>query len=94
MGVETNRVDYKTRLDLMNGQRQLITAPVVVPNEHRQVFHLDLSGKDQTQVEEPNQVKKTEKRSKTFRFSMPSPHRSAALIRKNFMQTFRNIGCV
>ena len=33
-----------------------------------------------------------QRRSRTFKLAMPSPHRSAALIRKNFMQTFRNIG--
>lgn len=32
------------------------------------------------------------RRSRTFACSMPSAHRSLALIRKNFMQTFRNIG--
>lgn len=30
--------------------------------------------------------------SRTFKMAIPSPHRSAALIHKNFMQTFRNIG--
>ena len=33
-----------------------------------------------------------QRRSRTFKLAMPSAHRSAALIRKNFMQTFRNIG--
>ena len=33
-----------------------------------------------------------QRRSRTFKLAIPSPHRSAALIRKNFMQTFRNIG--
>ncbi|EFX78467.1 ABC protein, subfamily ABCH [Daphnia pulex] len=32
------------------------------------------------------------RRSGTFKLAIPSWHRSAALIRKNFMQTFRNIG--
>jgi hypothetical protein len=32
------------------------------------------------------------RRSRTFKVTMPSMHRSAALIHKNFMQTFRNIG--
>ena len=32
------------------------------------------------------------RRSRTFTLAVPSPHRTAALIRKNFMQTFRNIG--
>lgn len=32
------------------------------------------------------------RRSRTFALSVPSPHRTLALIRKNFMQTFRNIG--
>lgn len=32
------------------------------------------------------------RRSRTFKMAIPSPHRSAALIHKNFMQTFRNIG--
>lgn len=31
-------------------------------------------------------------KSRTFKLAMPSSHRSLALIRKNFMQTFRNIG--
>lgn len=35
-----------------------------------------------------------QRRSRTFKLAMPSLHRSAALIRKNFMQTFRNIGYV
>lgn len=34
----------------------------------------------------------SKRRSRTFTCAMPSPHRTAALIRKNFMQTFRNIG--
>ena len=34
----------------------------------------------------------TSRRSRTFKMAMPSIHRSAALIHKNFMQTFRNIG--
>nr|QST15012.1 ABCH-like protein [Diaphanosoma celebensis] len=34
----------------------------------------------------------TKRRSRTFALNVPSPHRTAALIRKNFMQTFRNIG--
>ncbi len=33
-----------------------------------------------------------QRRSRTFKLAMPSIHRSVALIRKNFMQTFRNIG--
>lgn len=32
------------------------------------------------------------RKSRTFKLAMPSTHRSMALIRKNFMQTFRNIG--
>lgn len=32
------------------------------------------------------------RRSRTFTLALPSAHRTAALIRKNFMQTFRNIG--
>jgi hypothetical protein len=32
------------------------------------------------------------RRSGTFKLAIPSWHRSSALIRKNFMQTFRNIG--
>jgi len=32
------------------------------------------------------------RRSRTFALTVPSPHRTLALIRKNFMQTFRNIG--
>jgi hypothetical protein len=32
------------------------------------------------------------RRSRTFNLNPPSPHRTMALIRKNFMQTFRNIG--
>jgi len=32
------------------------------------------------------------RRSRTFALSIPSRHRTMALIRKNFMQTFRNIG--
>ena len=32
------------------------------------------------------------RRSRTFALNVPSPHRTMALIRKNFMQTFRNIG--
>jgi len=32
------------------------------------------------------------RRSRTFNLTPPSPHRTMALIRKNFMQTFRNIG--
>ncbi|XP_057380008.1 ABC transporter G family member 20-like [Daphnia carinata] len=34
----------------------------------------------------------SQSRSRTFRMAIPSTHRSAALIHKNFMQTFRNIG--
>jgi len=32
------------------------------------------------------------RRSRTFQLALPSLHRTNALIRKNFMQTFRNIG--
>ena len=40
-------------------------------------------------------VRPTKKRgSRTFSLSMPSPHRTAALIRKNFLITLRNIGYV
>ena len=41
-------------------------------------------------VATPREVIK--RRSRTFKMAMPSAHRSAALIHKNFMQTFRNIG--
>ena len=34
------------------------------------------------------------RRSRTMALSLPSAHRTSALIRKNFMQTFRNIGYV
>ena len=30
------------------------------------------------------------RRSRTFALNMPSPHRTVALTRKNFMQTIRN----
>lgn len=34
----------------------------------------------------------SKRRSRTFACAVPSPHRTMALVRKNFMQTFRNIG--
>ncbi|EFX78468.1 ABC protein, subfamily ABCH [Daphnia pulex] len=48
------------------------------------------SSKSSENIIQDNEV--ISRRSRTFKMTMPSMHRSAALIHKNFMQTFRNIG--
>ncbi|XP_046651593.1 ABC transporter G family member 20-like [Daphnia pulicaria] len=41
-----------------------------------------------------NSTASGERQNRPFRVSLPSPHRLVALIRKNYLQTFRNIGIV
>jgi len=38
-------------------------------------------------------VNSTPTKSRKRNFKLPSPHRTLALLHKNYLQTFRNIGC-